>query len=84
MTAFQQWLGSLTLSYGDSVPTPPRVSRPTHAEPADEQQPLMDDEPARETRMNLRPVAGPHAPARLPQVANPFDPDLFNRRYHPK
>jgi hypothetical protein len=22
-------------------------------------------------------------PARLPQVANPFDPDLFNRRFHP-
>lgn len=84
MTAFQQWLGSLTLSYGDSVPPPPRVSEPTHAEPANEQQPLIDDEPASGTRMKLRPVAGPHGPARLPQVANPFDPDLFNRRYHPQ
>jgi hypothetical protein len=26
---------------------------------------------------------GDDQPARLPQVANPFDPDHFNRRFHP-
>ena len=25
---------------------------------------------------------GKSAPHRLPPVANPFDPDLFNRRFH--
>jgi hypothetical protein len=92
MTAFQQWLGSLTGSYGDSVPRPPMDSvprppkdrGPTHAEPAFEQQPPIDDEGASGTRMKLRRVTDPHTPARLPRVANPFDPDLFNRRYHPE
>ncbi|MGI9472835.1 MAG: hypothetical protein ACR2NZ_14950 [Rubripirellula sp.] len=37
----------------------------------------------RET-MTLRVDAtSPSEPRRLPQVANPFDPDLFNRRFHP-
>ncbi|MCG8649422.1 MAG: hypothetical protein MI861_06300 [Pirellulales bacterium] len=39
-----------------------------------------DSEP--EAVQRQQPAADPHSPARLPQVANPFDPDLFNRRYH--
>ncbi len=39
--------------------------------------------PSLETWLNQRDQSRSHAPARLPQVANPFDPDLFNRRYHP-
>lgn len=40
-----------------------------------EREPVPNDEPA------VRQEIG-GAPARLPQVQNPFDPDLFNRRFH--
>ena len=83
MTAFQQWLGMLGGPYTDTVPTPPPDHTGWAGEPL-EAQPTVDDEAASETWTNRRPPTDRDAPARLPQVANPFDPDLFNRRYHPQ
>jgi hypothetical protein len=47
--------------------------------------PFIAERPA----FNETPVAKPtlrasNIPSRLPQVANPFDPKLFNRRFHPE
>ena len=47
--------------------------------------PFIAERPA----INETPVSKPILPAsdvpsRLPQVANPFDPELFNRRFHPE
>lgn len=43
----------------------------------------IDPERSFETWLNDRSVQN-ETPARLPNVANPFDPELFNRRYHPQ
>jgi hypothetical protein len=60
--------------------------------PADLPQPppldLVPQQTQSEPNVHPQPTASPNQqadqPARLPQVDNPFDPDIFNRRFHLK
>lgn len=51
-------------------------------EALDEQPPTVSDPPA--TTSQPPSKSKPDGPSRLPEVENPFDPDLFNRRFHMK
>ncbi len=44
--------------------------------------PVVAERP-RMTELTSQPELRGSQPTRLPQVSNPFDPDLFNRRFHP-
>ena len=62
--------GSPTPGSPTPVSSPPDTARPSIESPSDFDRWLQNQSTKK------------HAPARLPTVANPFDPDLFNRRFH--
>jgi hypothetical protein len=92
IAAFEAWLGSLTPSAqaSEEDERPQRVSRfaghPFAAPdlPTSPTAPTQSLDSWMNEGANDESEGRPDAPARLPQVANPFDPDLFNRRHHPE
>lgn len=67
----------LPLGNSELAPTHPVVDKVL-----DDSQGTSADEPVVRTRDGVPEQGVKSAPHRLPPVSNPFDPDLFNRRFH--
>ncbi len=77
------WLAAASMNQTANSSDPPRIAAAS-IEPAF---PVRADLPAGTVDQEITTAQNaasesPSGPSRLPQVDNPFDPDLFNRRFH--
>jgi hypothetical protein len=88
--ALQNWVSAVTATLASRQPA--RENRSPGVEPSSGQssaQPsfeswLVDRDATADPVGYVNGAVQTDTPARLPQVDNPFDPALFNRRYHPE
>ena len=77
--ALKGWLWAAAASLGSMEPSRRALEPPDAAK---KQSDPVSEHAASDEMPQDRTGSVPGGPARLPRVANPFDPDLFNRRFH--